>query len=251
MDFKVSIVMPSYNSLATIKDSIDSIIKQSYSNWELLITDDCSTDGTQDYLHEMVNKDPRIKVFYNSTNLGAGASRNSSIAAAEGRFIAFLDSDDSWHKDKLLRQIAFMIQNSYPLTYTWYRKVDQFGTPGGLVCSPKNVSHSQLLKSNVIGCLTAIYDTKILGKVFMPTIRKRQDMALWLNILQRVDYAWCLEEELAYYREGVNTLSSNKLKVLFSQWGFYRDYLKFDLLRSVYYFSFYIFKALKKHHLSK
>lgn len=121
------------------------------------------------------------------------------------------------------------------------------GVKGKIIIPPSVTSYSELLKSNVIGCLTAVYDQEILGKMYMPLIRKRQDMALWLDILKKIEFAYCVPEVLAFYREGHNSLSSNKIKILSSQWEFYRGYLKFGIFRSAYYFSFYVFKALKKH----
>ncbi|MGV7092680.1 glycosyltransferase family 2 protein [Siccibacter turicensis] len=247
----VSIVMPTWNSEATVYDSIKSVVEQTYPNWELLITDDCSSDGTMNVLLDFAASDKRIKVFKNTSNSGAGVARNNSIAHAQGRFIAFLDSDDLWHAEKLSKQISFMLDHNYALSYTYYRKINSSGEVTGHIIPPGFVSYSELLKSNVIGCLTAMYDTATTGKVFMPAIRKRQDMALWLKILQDIDYAWCLPEELASYREGHNSLSSNKLKILFSQWDFYRNYLNFNPIKAAWYFSFYVWRALRKHKVYK
>ncbi|MEO3991189.1 glycosyltransferase family 2 protein [Pseudocitrobacter cyperus] len=247
----VSIIMPSYNSSKTIRRSIDSIIAQSYDNWELLVTDDKSSDDTLSLLKNYAEMDERIKVFVLNENGGAGVARNNSIYHASGRYIAFLDSDDEWHPKKLQKQIKFMLDNKYALTYTAYRKIDGNNNLKGSIYPPMRTCYSDLLKSNVIGCLTAIYDTELLGKIYMPVIRKRQDMALWLLILEKIDYAWCLNDVLAYYREGHESLSSNKLKILKSQWGFYRDYLKYSLFKSAYYFSFYLVKAYKKHNKTK
>lgn len=241
--------MPSYNSQETISESIISIIEQSYQEWELIITDDNSQDDTVKIIEQIAASEPRIKLYVLSENSGAGIARNNSIKHANGRFIAFLDSDDIWGKEKLSKQVNFMKDNDFSLTYTAYEKIDGKGLYRGAVIPPYKVNYKQLLKSNVIGCLTAMYDTRTLGKVYMPTLRKRQDMALWLLILSRIDYAYCLQEVLCKYREGHVSLSSNKLKVIFSQWDFYRKYLKFSLVKSSWYFSFYIVKALQKHRL--
>jgi len=247
----VSVIMPTYNSELTVADSITSVIEQTFNEWELLITDDCSTDGTLDILYSFAKVDSRIKIFRNVQNSGAGASRNNSIKEACGRFIAFLDSDDIWVASKLEKQIKFMLENEFALTYTQYNKIDHSGNITGFISPPICVNYSRLLKSNVIGCLTAVYDTKILGKVFMPTIRKRQDMALWLTILERIEFAWCLPENLACYREGHESLSSNKLKILSSQWFFYKKYMKFNTFKAGWYFCNYVVQALKKHGLQK
>lgn len=132
----VSIIMPSYNSSKTIRASINSILAQSYDNWELLITDDQSTDDTLEIIKDLAAKDSRIKIFQNENNSGAGISRNKSISNAQGRFIAFLDSDDMWEKDKLTKQINFMIKNGYHLTYTQYIKVDEDGNIKGKIHPP-------------------------------------------------------------------------------------------------------------------
>ncbi|KAB3058674.1 glycosyltransferase family 2 protein [Escherichia coli] len=247
MDYLVSIIMPSYNSEFTIKESIKSVIEQTYSNWELLITDDCSTDRTCQIVKEFVEQDDRIKLFVSDKNKGAGAARNNSIKESSGRFLAFLDSDDLWAPDKLKEQINYMIMNGYALTYTAYSKIDAYGNIKKDIQPPSKVDFSSLLKSNVIGCLTAIYDTELVGKVYMPLIRKRQDMALWLIILQKIDYAHCLNKNLAFYREGHLSLSSNKIKIIKSQWEFYRYYLGFGYVKAMYYFLHYIQRALRKH----
>ncbi|MDT3608581.1 glycosyltransferase family 2 protein [Cronobacter sakazakii] len=243
----VSVIMPSFNSSATIEESISSVQRQTYKNWELLITDDCSTDDTVNIIKRYAANDPRIKFFTNETNLGAGVSRNNSIAESNGRYIAFLDSDDIWVEDKLQRQIRFMQDNNIAFCYANYQKISATGEKGKIIVAPSKVNYHELLKSNVIGCLTAIYDSSVLGKVFMPEIRKGQDMALWLKILQKIDYAWCVNETLAYYREGHESLSSNKFKILSARWGFYRRYLNFNFIKSSYYFSFYFIRALLKH----
>lgn len=247
----VSIIMPSYNSALTVRESIESVKSQTLVDWELLITDDNSNDETTSIIEQYQKNDERIKLFVLNSNSGAGVARNNSIENAKGRFIAFLDSDDVWHKNKLEKQIAFMLKHNYALTYTSYQKIDTNSRLGGIVHPPLKVNYKELLKSNVIGCLTAIFDTELVGKVYMPHIRKRQDMALWLMILKKTDFAWCLNEVLAYYREGHTSLSSNKLKVLSSQWFFYRKYLMLNFVRSAYYFTHYIFRAFFKHRKAK
>ncbi|WP_432700197.1 glycosyltransferase family 2 protein [Kluyvera cryocrescens] len=247
MNFIVSIITPSYNSSKTITETIDSVINQSYQNWELIIVDDNSTDNTLSIINGFIEKDSRIKLLELNQNRGAGYCRNKAIEVAVGRFIAFLDSDDTWHPLKLEKQVKFMIDNKYALTYTAYNKVDQNLNVTKNITPPYRVNYSSLIKSNVIGCLTAMYDTELIGKVYMPLIRKRQDMALWLIILKKIDYAWCLNETLASYREGHDSLSSNKFRVIFSQWKFYRCYLQLNFFKTLWYFSFYIIKAIKKH----
>ncbi|HAW7482067.1 TPA: glycosyltransferase family 2 protein [Escherichia coli] len=243
----VSIIMPSFNSEKTIQAAIESVRAQTYSSWELIISDDNSSDSTVEIVEKNVLYEPRIILIQHSENRGAGFSRNDAISKARGKYIAFLDSDDIWHEKKLEIQIRFMSERKLALSYTQYQKINMEGVKGKIIIPPGVTSYSELLKSNVIGCLTAVYDQEILGKMYMPLIRKRQDMALWLDILKKIEFAYCVPEVLAFYREGHNSLSSNKIKILSSQWDFYRGHLKFGIFRSVYYFSFYVFKALKKH----
>lgn len=241
----ISIVMPSYNSALTIKESIDSVLSQTYKNWELLITDDCSSDDTLAILHGYSQSDSRIRIFQNEENSGAGVSRNKSIEMASGVYIAFLDSDDIWMPEKLEKQVEFMDKNGYALTYTSYQKFDKNG-PGKIISPPLTVNYSELLYSNVIGCLTAMYDVDKLGKQYMPLIRKRQDMGLWLKILKTCNQAYCLPEVLALYRSDTG-MTQNKINASIYQWRFYREVVQLGVLSSLWYFSWYIVKGLIKH----
>ncbi|USD29084.1 glycosyltransferase family 2 protein [Pseudoalteromonas sp. SCSIO 43201] len=241
----VSVVMPAYNSEKYIAKSIESVIAQTYQNWELLITDDRSSDSTQKIAEQYCATDKRIKLFVNKENAGAGVARNNSIMHAKGRYIAFLDSDDLWLTTKLEKQIAFMLEHNYALTYTSYQKFTG-DCYLGVVTPPLSTSYSKLLSSNVIGCLTAIYDTEIVGKQFMPLIRKRQDMGLWLKVLKITPKAYCLQETLAYYRID-SGMTQNKFLVLKWQWRFYREVVKLNFLNACYHFSIYSIKGFIKH----
>lgn len=168
MEILVSIITPTYNSLNYLDITIQSIINQTYKNWELLITDDCSTDGTWEKLKQYSHKDSRIKTFKLAQNSGAGVARNNSIEHAKGRFIAFCDSDDSWVPEKLEKQIKFMLDNSVPFSYTDYEIVNEHNDIIGFYSSPAKITFKDMLKQDEIGCLTAIYDAEILGKHFMP-----------------------------------------------------------------------------------
>jgi glycosyltransferase involved in cell wall biosynthesis len=240
--------MPTCNSSDTVIESVKSVLAQTYQTWELIIVDDCSSDNTVALLKSSFNNEGRIIIIENEFNQGAGKARNIAIEKSRGRYIAFLDSDDLWHHQKLEKQIKFMMQNTCSLSYTAYNKIDIHGNVIGSINPPPTITYAQLLKSNVIGCLTAIYDTNSLGKMYMPDLRRRQDMALWLNILKKVEKAYCLSDSLAFYRVGLNSLSSNKFKVIRSQWGFYRTYMNFGLFKSLYFFIFYVCYALKKHY---
>ncbi|MTC44403.1 glycosyltransferase [Providencia sp. wls1922] len=236
----VSIIMPCYNAEQYIKESINSVINQTYKNFELIIVDDLSTDRSIDIIKSF--NDDRIKLIQLTQNGGAGVARNTGIEAACGRFIAFLDSDDLWRPNKLEIQLEYMLSGSYPLSYTQYQKFTQEGK-GKLVIPPNTVTYNELLYCNVIGCLTAIYDTKIVGKQFMPLIRKRQDMGLWLKILSQGHTAYCCPQVLADYRTD-SGMTQNKLDAAKYQWKFYRQELNFNIIKSTKYFIGYAIKGV-------
>ncbi|WP_160060260.1 glycosyltransferase family 2 protein [Psychromonas sp. L1A2] len=240
----ISIIMPSFNSEAVIAESINSVLIQTYSDFELIITDDNSTDNTIAIIRQYQGSDRRIKLFTLGENLGAGNARNNSIKHAKGRFIAFLDADDIWLPTKLEKQIKFMLDNRYTLTYSAYQKFDRDGDLG-IINPPLEVSYNQLLYSNVIGCLTAIYDTKYIGKQYMPLIRKRQDMGLWLTILKMVPKAYCLNEVLAKYRVD-SGMTQDKLLVLKYQWQFYREVVGLNVFKAFKVFIIYAIKGYLK-----
>lgn len=243
----VSIIMPSYNSAKTIAESIESVIAQTYQNWELLITDDVSVDNTKDIVRSYCANDNRIKLFELNRNSGAGASRNNSIENSKGDYIAFLDSDDLWFQDKLSTQIVFMKLNNILLSYSAYQKFSSEGD-GGVIIPPSSVTYEQLLTGNVIGCLTAVYNAKILGKRYMPLIRKRQDMGLWLNILRDVDKAYGINEVLAKYRVDTG-MTQNKFNILKWQWIFYREVVGLNFLKTARCFILYAYKGFLKNRI--
>lgn len=240
----VSIITPSYNS-EYILETYESILNQTYSHWEWVITDDNSSNEFKAILDSLESKDSRVKVFYSDINQGAGAARNNSIKNANGRYIAFLDSDDLWLPNKLEKQIIFMQKNNLALTYTGYQKFSSDEGDLGLIIPPLTTSYNQLLKGNIIGCLTVIYDTETLGKCYMPLIRKRQDFGLWLSILKKTDNVVGLPEILAKYRID-SGMTQNKLEVLKWQWRFYKEVQKLNSFKALYYFTHYAIRGLIK-----
>lgn len=232
----VSIITPVYNSQSTIKQTMQSVLDQTYSDWEHILVDDCSTDQSADIVTEYSQHDPRIKLIKLEKNSGAAVARNTAIEAATGRYISFLDSDDLWMLDKLEKQIAFMRLHAHALTYTHYKRIrGSDGTDIGYAQPPNVLNYTDLLKANQIGCLTAIYDTEPLGKVYMPLIRKRQDFGLWLSILKKIPYAYCLPECLAIYREQSHSISSNKVELLKYNWMLFRKIEGLSTYSSAYY----------------
>jgi len=240
----VSIVTPSFNSINFLSNTIDSILSQTFKDWELIIVDDCSTDNSCEVIESYIAQDSRITLIKLEQNAGAAVARNTGIEYAQGRFIAFLDSDDTWHPEKLEKQVDYMINNNYALTYTQYHQVNENGERVGELYFPLKTSYYNLLKTCVIGCLTVMYDTHKIGKVYFPLIRKRQDFALWLKILKQVEYAYCLPEDLASYTVRSDSISANKWKAAQYNWRLYRNIEKLSFLSSFYYFSHYAIRGI-------
>ena len=243
-DVLVSVVTPSYNAEKYISSTIDSVIAQTFCDWEMLIVDDCSQDSTSFLIERYAEKDSRIKLISFDVNSGAAVARNAAIHAARGRYIAFLDSDDRWLPQKLEKQLAFMEKNGIAFSYTAYEKLDYSGSVAGSVNVPLKVSYKDLLKVCSIGCLTAMYDTEKIGKIYMPLIRKRQDVGLWLRILKDTPCAYGLNEVLAQYQLRPDSISANKLNAAGYTWRLYRDVEKLSIPVAAYYFAHYAINGL-------
>jgi glycosyltransferase involved in cell wall biosynthesis len=241
----VSIITPSYNSIKFIEETILSVLAQSYEEWEMIIVDDVSTDGSDKIVEEYVKKDSRIKFIRLARNSGASKARNRAIEEATGRYIAFLDSDDTWNPSKLEKQVEFLQKNNLALTYSAYDTMDENSSYVNRRSVKESITYTDMLKSNHIGNLTGVYDVKFFGKVYMKEIG-HEDYVLWLTLLKKVKEAKGINEPLANYRILSNSLSSNKLKVLKWQWYIYREVEKLNIFQSSYYFIWYIFYALKK-----
>lgn len=243
----VSIIMPSFNCKEFISSSIQSVLEQTYTNWELLIVDDASVDGTVEILREWEEKETRIHVYYRTENGGAAVARNMALDQAKGRYIAFLDSDDRWKRNKLAVQVAFMKENRYAFTFTAYEVIDPKGHAlNKVIHAPSNVCYEGLLKNTIVGCLTVLLDKDQIGPIQMPNIRTRQDMATWLKILKQGFIAYGLDEVLAEYRVGKESISSNKWKAAKKNWHVYRKIEQLNLLQSSWYFSHYAINAIRK-----
>lgn len=205
----VSIIMPTYNCGRFIRESIESVIAQTYTVWELLIVDDCSTDNTAEIV--AAYKDSRIHYQRNNQNMGAALSRNKALREAKGRYIAFLDSDDVWAPDKLEKQIAFMEQNGYAFTYHEYTEIDEASKPLGVYVSGKKIIGQWGMKSCCWpGCLTVMYDTQVIGLIQIPDIKKNNDSAMWLQAIQMAD-CYLLAENLAQYRRRVDSITPDTI----------------------------------------
>ena len=243
----VSIITPLYNSELYIDRTIQSLLKQTYKNWELFIIDDCSSDNGLQIAKYYSSRDSRINILQNNINMGAAVTRNNGIEASNGKYIAFLDSDDQWHPDKLSVQVQFMEQNKVGFTYTFYNHINEEGEEIYVGDNlPKKVDYESTMKNNKIGCLTAIYNVHMFGKTYMKDIRKRQDYTLWLQLLKKTEYAYCVPKVLATYTVREGSISSNKLSLIKYHWHIYRNIESQSLVKSLYYLSYYIFSRLTK-----
>lgn len=229
----VSIITPVYNAEKYISKCIESVLNQTHQNWEMLLVDDCSPDNSADIILNYAKKDDRIKYHKLTVNSGAGVARNKAIEIAKGRYLAFLDSDDFWHTLKLEKQLAFIKNKNAAAVYSQYYIYDQnTGGPTYVVKSPRQVDFNTMQKNDYIGFLTFLMDTKITGKPLMPTIRRRQDWAYKLIVFRPGHSALGIQEPLAYYRVGNESLSSNKLKLVKYNFGVFRNVLKYSWPKS-------------------
>lgn len=211
MNDLVSIIMPSYNTAKFIGDSIESVLSQTYANWELIIVDDCSTDETDEVVSRF--DDNRIRYLKNEKNSGAAISRNRALREAKGRWIAFLDSDDLWFPEKLEMQVEFMKKNGYHFSYTNYIEIDEDSKPNGkLVTGPKKIGKCGMHNYCWMGCLTVMYDIESIGVLQIPDIKKNNDYAMWLKACKKAK-CHLLNEVLAKYRRGrVGSISSHSVR---------------------------------------
>ncbi|WP_141603966.1 teichuronic acid biosynthesis protein TuaG [Terrilactibacillus laevilacticus] len=244
----ISIITPSFNAIRTIDETVDSVKKQTYQNWELVIIDDCSTDGTREKLKMMSASDKRIRVIFLDVNGGAAVARNVGLDHAKGRYIAFLDSDDRWKQDKLDKQIQFMQKHQYAFTFTGYEYMTHNGqSMNKVIQAPQKVTYHHMLKNTIVGCLTVMIDRKQTGMFKMPNIRTRQDLATWLMILKQGVTAYGLNENLAEYRIGnSSSISKNKWKAAKQTWLVYREIEKLNRIKASWCFAHYAMHAVLK-----
>lgn len=210
----VSIIMPSYNTASFIAESIQSVLAQSYKDWELLIVDDCSSDNTDEVVMPYTS-DERVKYLKNERNSGAAVSRNRALREAKGKWIAFLDSDDLWMPEKLEKQVKFMVKNGYHFSYTRYAEIDTEDKRTGVsVTGPKKITKTGFYNYCWPGCLTVMYDRDVVGLIDIADIKKNNDYAMWLKVCRKAD-CYLLDEELALYRRGrKGSVSTGSIKTM-------------------------------------
>ncbi len=248
----VSIIMPYYNAEKYIKETVESIIAQTYKDWELLIVNDCSPNqATTSTLNEIAAMDDRIKILNAEKNGGAGLARNIGIKAAQGRYLAFCDSDDWWYPTKLEEQLRFMQDNGYEFTCTYYEDANEDLQPYYTMKQADMQNYKSMITGCNIGTPGVIIDTKRIGKKYMPNLRKAEDWGFWMIILKEVNYLYTYPKALWKYRHIQGSETSNKLKMLKAVVEMYHTVLGFNKLKawSIAVFLFLpcnIIKKLKK-----
>lgn len=230
----VSIIMPTYNCGKFIAETIKTVIEQTYTNWELVIVDDCSKDDTEQVVSSF--EDTRIRYYRLEQNSGAAVARTTAMKYANGEYMAFLDSDDLWKKDKLEKQLKFMKDNKYNFTCTAYEQVDEEGNKlGKIIKTKKKAGYNRILLDCPVGNSTVMYNVAALGKFEVPNIRKRNDDALWLQMLKKEKYIYGMNDVLMEYRIRSNSISSNKLDLVKYHWKLYREIEHLSVPRSAFH----------------
>ncbi|MDB4834952.1 glycosyltransferase [Cyclobacteriaceae bacterium] len=244
----VSIVMPLYNAEKFLKKTVQSVINQTYKNWELIIVNDCSPDNSLNIAQGI--DDDRVKVYSLEENSGSGIARNLGIFKAEGDYITFLDADDIWDDKKLELHIAFMKEKNADFSHCNYGYIDENDKPiKEEFHVSEEVTYKQLLKRTEISCLTGMYYAKRIGKFYMSEHRRKQDYALWLSILKSGYKSYGLNECLAYYRQHSGSATTKKYKLILRHITFLRDTQGMNLFQSLYYTFWYVYNGVIKYYL--
>ncbi|MBQ6786527.1 MAG: glycosyltransferase family 2 protein [Lachnospiraceae bacterium] len=242
----ISIVVPVYQVEQFIAETIESVQKQSYQNWELILVDDCSKDESCTIIERMAAEDSRICLIRQEANQGAAAARNCGVRHAKGRFLCFLDSDDLWEPEKLSEELAFIQEKQIGFVFTGYEFADEHGNGlGKIVRVPEEITYSEALKNTTIFTSTVMFDRRHIKDedIFMPTIAS-EDTATWWHLLKTYGKAYGLDKNLVKYRRSANTLSSNKLEAIRRIWRLYRKQEKLNVFYSMYCMFFWALRAV-------
>lgn len=247
----VSVIMPAYKTEKYIAESIQSVVNQSYKNWELLIANDCSPDLLEKIVLPFCKRDSRIHYFKLEKNSGPSAARNLCLEKARGRYIAMLDSNDIWHPQKLEKQLAFMLEKNVCFSFTSFQRINSksrlISKPVSL---PKRVTHSDALKNSCIPNLTVVLDRACIGNFKFKPDWKHEDYILWLSFLEKGITAYCLAEPLAFYRVLKGSLSANKFKSALWVWRIFKYQQKISFFRRLYLMLCWSQSALRRRLLS-
>lgn len=250
MDKLISIIVPVYNVEKYIKETMDCVLEQTYPHWELLLVEDCGTDGTLDVITAYMEEkgDARIRLIRQPANMGAAHARNRALKEAQGRYIAYLDADDLWVSEKLEKELRFMEEKGAAFVFTGYEFADAEGRgTGKVVRVPETINYKQALSNTTIFTTTVMFDTQKIPKELleMPII-KSEDSALWFKVLRNGYTAYGLDENLVKYRRVGKSLSSNKLEALRRIWNLYRKAEGLNFVQSAYHFCFWALNAVKR-----
>lgn len=243
----VSIIMPAFNCENYIEQAIESIKEQTYTNWELIIIEDCSTDTTWEKIKTISHK--QIHIYRNPMNCGVAQTRNRGVELAAGDWIAFLDSDDLWVQEKLEKQIALLNrEKEAPLVFTGSGFISETNIKMSYVLHvPEKIARKRLLKQNLISCSSVLVKKDLLKKYPMPTVKMiHEDFAVWLQILSQIPHAYGIDEPLLIYRISSSSKSGNKIKAARMNWNTYR-YIQMNIFQSLYYMAFYMINGYKKY----
>lgn len=233
---KISIIIPVYNAEKFLNETIKSVLRQTYNNWELILVNDCSTDGSKK-IYSKYSNDKRITWVNNKKNSGPAISRNNGIDKATGRYICFLDADDIWDDDKLEKQIKFMQDMNIAFSFHSYEFADENCIPSGKkVIAKEKLSYKEALKNNIISTITVMFDIKKIDKelIKMPNLKYVEDTATWWKVLRNNYVAYGMPNVFSYYRRTKKTQSSNKIITQKSLWNLYRKEEKLNIFYSVY-----------------
>lgn len=251
IDGLVSVIIPVYNSEKFLEETVDSVLKQTYNEIEIICIDDKSTDNSGKLIDSLSSKYKNIIPIHLEENSGVATARNVGIENANGRYIAFLDSDDKWKEEKIEKQINFMKENDYAFTFTTYSFINENSKIlNKKVKAKKEVSYKQMLVHNRISCLTVVIDRYKVDKINMPKIR-HEDYATWLNIMRDGTNAYGLDEDLALYRSRGDSLSGNKLKAAKWTWNILRNVEHLNIVRASAYFTVYASVNVIKHFIKR
>ena len=244
---EVSVIIPCYNGEKYLDDCINSVLNQTFENWEALVIDDCSTDHSREIIETYVKRDSRIKYFKTESASGSPTvPRNIGITNAQGRYLAFLDCDDSWLPNKLEEQLRTAQEKKCAMVFSNYEKVSTEGEKScRIVKAPSVVNLKKMYYGNPIGCLTVLVDTSITGKFYFKQMH-HEDCIAWIELIRKFGPAYNTNSVLAYYRETVGSVSRNKFKILYWQWEIYRKVFKFNIVKSAFYYMQYAYNGYRK-----
>lgn len=243
---EVSIITPVYNSAKFLEETHQSVLNQTFTDWEWLITDDCSKDNSVEIIKKW--NDPRIVLIQAEKNGGAGHARNLSLAKATGRFITFLDADDLWMPNFLEEMVGFMKRENAELVYSNYARCDENMVPQiEDFKADKVVTFNNLLKTCRLSLLSSMYDSQRVGKEFFPEGSKREDHVMWLNLLKKIPEGKPLPKTMAKYRMHASSISRKKTNIMMDQYLVYKDFMNYSTLKSLYYTANWAFNGFKKY----